>query len=119
MLKENPRKLQFTRQFSIKDPVHPAAWYAFLALQAVDVWTTTRGVAYDCVEELNPLLPKVPHRDRLILHKVVFLTPFNALYEYDLLTYQEMIFPFATMAYVVHNNLKVIDRAKQNCSKRG
>jgi hypothetical protein len=70
------------------------------------------------VEELNPLLPKVPHRDRLILHKIVFLTPFNALYEYDLLTYQDMIFPFATMAFVVHNNLNVIDRAKQNCSKR-
>lgn len=115
----NPRKLQFSRQLSIGDPIHPSVYYTFLALQAADVWTTTRGMAYDCVEELNPLLPKVPHRDRLILHKVVFLSPFDALYYNDQLTYADMILPLFLSSYVVHNNLNVIDRAKQNCSKRG
>jgi len=45
---------------------------------------------YDCVYEANPLLPKVPHRDRLIIHKIVFLSPFDALYYNDQLTYADM-----------------------------
>jgi len=90
-----------------------------LALQAADVWTTDRGMDFNCVYEANPLLPDIPSIDRIILHKLVFLSPINVLYEYDVLTYQEMILPFALSSYVVYNNLKIIDRAKQNCSKRG
>jgi hypothetical protein len=73
---------------------------------------------FDCVYEANPLLPDIPSIDRLILHKVVFMTPFNKLYQYDLLTYEEMFLPLIMTSYVVYNNLEVIDNAKQNCSKR-
>jgi len=118
--KVNLKKLPFTHQFkfNLSDPVHPYAWYAFLALQAADVWTTDRGMDFNCVYEANPLLPDIPSIDRIILHKLVFLSPINVLYEYDVLTYQEMILPFALSSYVVYNNLKIIDNAKQNCSKR-
>jgi len=90
-----------------------------LALQAADVWTTDRGMDFNCVYEANPLLPDIPSIDRIILHKLVFLSPINVLYEYDELTYQDMFLPMILTAWVVDNNLKVIDRAKQNCSKRG
>ena len=73
---------------------------------------------YDCVFEANPLLPEVPHRDRLILHKLIFLTPFDTLYDERVLTNGEMIFPLLLSGYVVENNFGVIDRAKQQCQKR-
>jgi len=117
-LRENPKKSQYTRQFNFSNPVHPAVYYTFIGLQIADVWTTNRGMDFDCVYEANPLLPDIPGIDRLILHKLLFLSPINAMYEYDVLTYQEMILPFALTSYVVYNNLKVIDSAKKNCSKR-
>jgi len=73
---------------------------------------------YDCVYEMNPLLPEIPHRDRLILHKATFLHPFIFLYEENMLDYRSMIFPLWMGAFVVHNNLEVIDRAEKNCQKR-
>jgi len=91
---------------------------AFWLLQFADVWTTDRGMDYDCVFEANPLLPEVPSFDRLILHKTLFLSPFYTLEEEDSLTYGDMVLPFVLTAYVVHNNLQVIDRASQRCKKR-
>ena len=73
---------------------------------------------FNCVYEANPLLPDIPSIDRLILHKILFLSPMDAMYKYDMLTYKDMFFPLALTSYVVYNNLEVIDRAKQNCSKR-
>jgi hypothetical protein len=89
-----------------------------LFLHLADVWTTQRGMDYDCVFEANPLLPKVPHRDRLLLHKTVFLSPFYPLHSEKLLTKGDMIAPILITSYVVDNNLRIIDRAKQRCQKR-
>ena len=89
-----------------------------MALQIADVATTVEGMKWDCVYEANPLLPNIPHRDRLILHKLLFLSPLDTMYEFDLLTYEEMVFPFIFTTYVVYNNLKVIDRAEKRCQKR-
>lgn len=117
-LRVNLKRLPSTDQLSIKDPIHHYVWYAFWALQLADVWTTQRGMDFDCVRETNPLLPENPHIDRLILHKFVFLSPFDTLYKYDALTYQDMFLPIVMTAWVVDNNLKVIDRAKSRCSKQ-
>jgi len=73
---------------------------------------------FNCVYEANPLLPDIPSIDRLILHKILFLSPMDAMYQYDMLTYKDMFLPLALTSYVVYNNLEVIDRAKKNCSKR-
>ena len=70
------------------------------------------------MRETNPLLPENPTTERLIVHKLIFLSPFDAMYEYNILTYQDMIIPMIMGAWVVDNNLKVIDRAKSRCSKR-
>ena len=90
----------------------------FWILQAADVWTTKEGMKYDCVYEANPLLPKIPHLDRLIIHKAVFLSPLTTLKEEEMLTYEVMFFPMLLSLYVVHHNLKVIDRAKERCNLR-
>ena len=73
---------------------------------------------YDCVYEMNPLLPEIPHRDRLLIHKGLVLHPLVFLYRDDLLTYENMFAPMLMSTYVVHNNLQVINRAKQYCKKR-
>lgn len=91
---------------------------AFWLLQMADVYTTYDGMKYDCVYEANPLLPSVPHLDRLLIHKVIFLSPLQTLKEEDLLTYDNMFFPMLFSAYVVYNNLKVGDSAKKRCGRR-
>ena len=91
---------------------------AFYLLHAADVWTTKEGLKYDCIVESNPLLPKNPHINQLIIHKGIFLYPFDIFYKTDNLTNQDMIFPITIASWVVYNNLKVTDRAKQRCNKR-
>ena len=90
----------------------------FWTLQAADVWTTYEGMKYDCVYELNPLLPEVPHLDRLLIHKAVFLHPFVLFQKENVLRKEDMFFPTFFAAFVVHSNLKVIDRAKERCNLR-
>ena len=105
-------------QFRKSESAHDVVWFAFWTLQAADVWTTQRGMDYNCVFEQNPLLPKVPHLDRLIAHKIIFLHPFYFFQTEDVLTQQDMLIPTLLGAYVIHSNLRVIKRAKRNCSKR-
>ena len=90
----------------------------FWTLQAADVWTTNEGMKYDCVFEVNPLLPEVPHLDRLLIHKAAFLHPFAIFQKHDVLRREDMFFPTLFSAYVVYNNLQVIDRAEQRCNLR-
>jgi len=84
----------------------------------MDVYTTDRGMKWDCVYEANPLLPSVPHLDRLLIHKALFLHPFHDLDRRGIITNEDMAFPLLFTAFVVHNNLRVIDKAKRKCQKR-
>jgi len=115
MLRERPRKLP-SLQFS--EPVKREYIYAFYFLQLADVWTTNEGMKYDCVYEANPLLPKVPHFDRLLIHKAFFLRPFQHLDSMNLIRNEDMVFPLIFSAYVVNNNLRVIDQAQRRCELR-
>jgi hypothetical protein len=90
----------------------------YYTLQIADIWTTQRGMDYECVYEQNPLLPRVPSTERLILHKVVFTSPVWILDKENLLKKGDVIFPTMLMTYVIHHNLKVIDRASKRCNKR-
>ena len=106
------------RSLRFREPVSKELVYTFWVLQALDVYTTNEGMKWDCVTEVNPLLPEVPHLDRILLHKFVFLTPFYQLEKEKLISNQEMWFPLVFSAYVVHNNFKVINRAERLCSRR-
>jgi hypothetical protein len=122
LLKENPRRWTYT-PFKIEWREEPAkidkySMALFWSLQLADVWTTNRGMDYSCVYEANPLLPKVPHLDRLVIHKVVFTYPFYDMYSSNQLTYDDMMWPILLSMYVVNNNLQVINKAKRQCSKR-
>lgn len=87
-------------------------------LHAADVWSTVQGVKYDCIIEANPLLPEVPHRDRLLIHKAFFLQPFHMVTQQDAITNEDMVFPIALASWVVYNNIKLTNQAKKKCNLR-
>ena len=70
MLKENPRKLQYTHQPNISKQI----WFTWYLVNVLDVYSTIQGLKYSCITEANPTLPKVPHRDHLIIHKTLLLS---------------------------------------------
>lgn len=110
--------ITFDFEFSKRtDPASDYHWAAFWLFQALDVYTTDKAMQWDCVKEVNPLLPQRPSAFRVIIHKSVFLWP---LVEMDLLTplTDEELWP-ATMitAGVVASNFRVIQRAKRNCRR--
>lgn len=115
MLRERQRKLP-SLQFN--EPVKREYIYAFYFLQLADVWTTNEGMKYDCVYESNPLLPSIPHLDRLLIHKGFFLQPFHQLDSMNRIRNEDMIFPLIFSAYIVNNNLRVIDQAQRSCGLR-
>lgn len=90
----------------------------FYTLHLADIWTTQRGLDYDCVYEANPLLPEIPHIDRLLIHKTIFLSPVWFLEKEDVLRNVDLVFPMMATAYVVYHNLEVIDSASKRCDKR-
>ena len=111
-------EITFDFEFSKRtDPASDYHWAAFWLFQALDVYTTDKAMQWDCVKELNPLLPQRPSAFRVIIHKSVFLWP---LVQMDLLTplTDEELWP-ATMitAGVVASNFRVIQRAKRNCRR--
>ena len=91
---------------------------AFYLLHAADVWSTYEAVKYDCLVEQNPLLPEVPHLDRLLLHKILFLSPIYELDKAHVLTEESMFWPMALSAWVVHNNVQLKKEAKKTCNLR-
>jgi len=90
----------------------------FWVLQALDIYYTYKAVKYDCVVEMNPLLPNVPDLKDLVLHKTWTLWPF-AYWDYnELLTNEDMQLPIAMYVYVIANNFDTLNEAKRRCNLR-
>ena len=106
-----------------KFDIHPRAtktdWAMFWTLQTLDILTTAEGLRYDCVKEINPLLPERPSTTRLVLHKgIIFSIPMlidNDKWKDS--TRQDLLFANLLTGAVVLNNLEVVDRANKSCSK--
>ena len=103
----------------IKEPVSTVQWITFGTLQLADIYTTYRGLKWDCVRELNPIAGERPSVQKMFVIKTVVLTP---AIEYDLkreaLTPQTMDEINFLMALVVGNNYNVWRGAERNCAKR-
>jgi len=91
----------------------------FVFLQVADVWSTYRGLKYNCVEEANPLFGRQPSITDMTLTKFAVLTP---AIKYDNkhgnLNKKTIRSTNAFMAIVIGNNMNVIQRAKRQCQKR-
>lgn len=106
-------------EYKEEDPASVATWSLFFLLQAADVWSTNKGMAYDCVYELNPLLPDVPEVYEMVALKTLILGPLLKAIDKQYTITDDMLKPTIYIsALVLHNNLRVIDRAKKRCNKR-
>ena len=115
MSRANPRKLQYP----LHEPITKSQMATFVAFQLADIYTTYKGLQYECVREMNPLIGETPSVNRMFFTKVAILTP---AIQYDLengnLTPRMMNEINFLMAMVIYNNHRVTRRASKNCQKR-
>ena len=113
-LKESQNRLQFT----LTEPISNAKWATFAALQLADIYTTYKGLQYNCVSETNPLFGESPSVSRMFFTKAAILGP---AIEYDIengnITPQIIDQMNIMMSFVVINNHNVYTKAKRNCIK--
>ena len=123
-LKENQKQsisIQWEDEF-----LKPADWYWWTALTLVniaDVHSTYEALKYECVYEANPLLPKRPSLERLVLHKAVTLYPiYHPDYNKYTVTNNELKWATAFLGLVAYHNYQTIDKIKKypdRCPKVG
>jgi len=116
-LRERKNELQFTLVEQYTD----LQLYTFVALQFLDIYTTYKGLQYNCVRELNPIIGDQPSVQKMFFIKSTVLIPaFQADVNNDVLTKDTMRRMNMLMAVVVGNNNTVRNRAKRNsnCTKR-
>ena len=113
------RAKQKRLQFTLVDPISNAQWATLVGLQLADIYTTYRGLQYNCVKELNPIAGENPSVGKMFFIKTVILTP---AIEYDLnrniLDKRQMDEINLLMALVIGNNYNVWRKADKKCSKR-
>ena len=103
--------------FKFADDGTEAQWYLFWTIHALDIYSTYRGLQYDCVEERNPLLGERPGLVRMVTHKTIFLHPFWVLQNEGVFTKQELQLYNTMGSVVIYNNYKVWNRAHKVCRK--
>ena len=91
----------------------------FVAFQLADIYTTYKGLQYECVREMNPLIGETPSVNKMFFTKVAILTP---AIQYDLkndnITPKMINDINLLMAMVIYNNHRVTRSAEKNCQKR-
>jgi hypothetical protein len=109
---------RFLPKFEIYQKASNYSWATFWALQILDVYSTKKGLEYDCVKEMNPLLPERPSTAHVILHKgIVFGIPYVNNNWKDTVTDAELLTANLITGVVVLNNFDVIDGARSSCTK--
>ena len=93
-------------------------WFVFYSLQALDVYSTHRGLQYDCIKEGNPLLGDRPTVLHMVTHKTIFLSPIWALQNEGVFTRREINIYNTMAGLVVYNNFRLLEKAKTRCTKR-
>ena len=118
-LKENQNKLKYIPQYDLIDTPTPGDWAIFTALQVADVYTTYRGLKYNCVKEINPLVGERPSIGQMVFLKFATLTPAVQIdYNRGMLTRKVIRNSSSFIGVVVLNNYDVLRRAEKYCSKR-
>jgi len=113
-LKENQNQSWFT----LSEQPSNLQYTTFITLQLADIYTTYRGLKYDCVKELNPFLGESPSVPKMFAFKIAVLVP---AIEADIKNervspqlFNEMNF---LMSMVIASNLDVLKDAKEMCRK--
>ena len=101
-----------------EEPADRWMWVMFWSIQLADIYSTHKGVKYDCIKEANPLLPSVPTIAEMATLKGVVLLPTYGAIGYENITRGELVAPLLLGGFVVHNNIKLTKRAEKRCNLR-
>ncbi len=101
-----------------EEPADRWMWVMFWGIQLADIYSTHEGVKYDCIREANPLLPSVPTIAEMATLKGVILLPTYGAIGYENITRGELVAPLLLGGFVVHNNIKLTNEAKESCNLR-
>ena len=108
------KKIKIEKQVDILQIFSPAV---------VEYWPLVdfmvrEGLKYDCVKEINPLLPERPSTTRLLLHKgIIFSIPILVDNSWKDTTSQDMLVANLFTGIVVLNNLDIVSEANKSCSR--
>jgi len=105
-------------QFEIQERTTTVQWVTFFTFQVLDAYSTSRAMKYDCIKEINPLYTERPGDTRIIATKTFLLAP-ALLYDdgYKKVTPEELDSTNMVYMFVVANNFRLLNDAKQNCNK--
>lgn len=105
-------------QFDITPPTTNAQWGTFVTLQLLDMYTTYKGLQYDCVFEANPLFGERPSVMTMGVRKIVILAPaIISEQNNQTLSRENMRDVNFLMGLVVVNNMQVVTDSKRKCNK--
>jgi hypothetical protein len=96
----------------------------FWTSHAADIYTTYRGVKYECISEANPLLPTVPNLGEMFTLKATVIwgvkTAFMTDIEYGELWWDDWKLSSGLLTSVVaYNNHRITKKAiRRGCKKR-
>lgn len=101
-----------------EEPADRWMWVMFWSIQLADIYSTHEGIKYDCIREANPLLPDVPTIAEMATLKGVVLLPTYGAIGYNNITRGELVAPLLLGGFIVHNNMRLTDKAKERCNLR-
>ena len=117
--KEKAKRSQYTLHLELIDPPTPRDWTVFVTLQLLDIYTTHRGLKYDCVRELNPIIGEQPTIPTMLTVKTLILIPaIENDYTNGKLTQKSIRSVNGFMSLVVGNNYNTLRRAQKYCIKK-
>ena len=102
----------------LTEPITDFQWGTFVSLQLLDIYTTYKGLQYDCVYETNPLFGERPSVMKMGVTKFVILYPVIVSEQnYQTLSRQNVNDINYLMSLVILNNANVGKKAKNRCNK--
>lgn len=92
--------------------------FNFYLIHALDVYSTVKGLKWDCIYEQNPLLPNNPSTAGLIAFKVGMISLIKSIYGDD--PAWDAFIKTSTYATgtVVLNNFRITSEARKDCNRR-
>ena len=105
-------------KFDLQPAISNKQWAVFITLQVADIYTTYRGLKYDCVYETNPIFGERPSIMKMGATKFVILYPVIVSEQnHQTLSRQNVNDINYLMSLVVLNNHSVTNKVKSRCNK--
>lgn len=105
-------------KFKLVEQTTSKQWALFFTFQVLDIYSTSKAIKYDCIKEINPLYTERPSDARLVATKTLLLAP-ALLYDdgYKKITPRELDNSNMLYMFVVANNFRLLNEAKDYCNK--